>query len=391
MEFIERKNQTIYEVAKKALWSYFLPIFYLLRLVNQESRLEKNNRNEIEPAYKKLEIQYHKKITALLVVSKAVCLNQGNYLQFSFLTAEKHRDLKDFFRADSTNYGKLAELKQKLSDYVNKGFYENAYENFKLLHAYFLSRSNVAPRICIKGNFRTGNQDEIVTVFRDSMSTYSFNSEIKQNTGFDQIYKNGVYFIENDIPNAVVNNGYKNPRIDYEKTKKYLIEGGEKAFKWRDCWTSSDDIPDSAHYKSTLIIPMTLWNNKLSKEFKNLINMENVERTIFGFLCFDHVDVNYFNEDDDVLIGYIFADIISMYIFTRIVYMESSKTFDDVEKHLDNQNISIETRKLLDYIKSIPESIDLENLLKDKITTTKNNGIYTMDNNLFNFIQPDSA
>jgi len=65
---------------------------------------------------------------------------------------------------------------------------------------------------------------------------------------------------------------------------------------------------------------MTLWNNDLSEEFKELVNLENVDRTIFDFLCFDHVDVNYFDEEGDVALGYVFADIVSMYIFARLIY-----------------------------------------------------------------------
>lgn len=101
---------------------------------------------------------------------------------------------------------------------------------------------------------------------------------------------------------------------------------------------------DKLFYKSTLIVPMTLWNNDLSEEFKELVNLDNVDRTIFGFLCFDHVDADYFDEENDVALGYVFADILSMYIFARLIYMESSKTFSDRRRLVQIRKIAGNTR-----------------------------------------------
>jgi len=63
-------------------------------------------------------------------------------------------------------------------------------------------------------------------------------------------------------------------------------------------------------------------------------------RTIFGYLCFDHVEENYFNDDIDIDVGYIFADIISLYMVTRSIYTELSTTYskvmhDSLHKHIN--------------------------------------------------------
>ena len=87
-------------------------------------------------------------------------------------------------------------------------------------------------------------------------------------------------------------------------------------------------------YKSTLIIPLTLWNNKLAKLFVEKFNMKDVERTIFGYLCFDHIETYYFYEDFDVNAGYIFADLLSLYLLTYIIYIEQSTTYKKIQNHL---------------------------------------------------------
>ena len=79
---------------------------------------------------------------------------------------------------------------------------------------------------------------------------------------------------------------------------------------------------------------MTLWNNSLSDSFKDLINISNIERSIFGFLCLDHPESGYFQEEKDVNVGYIIADLLSLYLINRLNYTDNSKTFLSVKNHL---------------------------------------------------------
>ncbi len=140
-----------------------------------------------------------------------------------------------------------------------------------------------------------------------------------------------------------------------------------------------------------MIIPMTLWNSDLSEDFKKRINIKNVDRVIFGFLCMDHVDTNFFDEETDVPVGYYFADILSMYLLTRLIYTEISETFRNIENYLDKsifeetlEKIDIEWKKL----SSLPK--EANSILK-QISETDNNQLYSIDNSLAQYVSRLSA
>ena len=71
---------------------------------------------------------------------------------------------------------------------------------------------------------------------------------------------------------------------------------------------------------------MTLWNIELEEIFRNKIQATDIGRAIFGYLCFDHVDVGFF-KDEDIELGYIFADILSLYFIARATYTDFSDTY----------------------------------------------------------------
>ena len=130
----------------------------------------------------------------------------------------------------------------------------------------------------------------------------------------------------------------------------YLSQGNTQLDEnWVKCWRGNkDELKTTATedhqncYKSTLIIPLTLWGNKLGPRFKNKIRMKDIGRTIFGYLCLDHISTDYFNSVLDVDSGYVYADILSLYLLIRIVYIDQSETFSDVRKLLLKNNITIE-------------------------------------------------
>ena len=364
-------------MAKEALEDYFQPIKYLFSIFNRSLSLEEEK--------KALQLRQNNSLSVLRVIQRAVCLNQGEYLQYTFITAEKHRKLKDAFRKDKSDLKSISFLTKELMDYINGKFYENTRENFKLLHAYYQGRKGPNPRICIKGSFKMNDKSSVVSVFRDRMVDYDSDSEIEKNHGFYSIYKNGMYFLENDIPNATAKGRYFNPRLNKECVRNYLgYDKGEKIKKWSRCWAGEGKDP-SSYYKSTLIVPMTLWNNKVTDEFKDLVNMDKVDRTIFGFLCFDHADENYFDEENDVSVGYVFADIMSMYVFTRLVYMEISKTFSSVESWLGENSIDLNLEPLAALWKNIPSKLDVRDILNPKLRKTTNNDLISIDDDLLNF------
>src|SRR5260370_18109716 len=77
---------------------------------------------------------------------------------------------------------------------------------------------------------------------------------------------------------------------------------------------------------------------------------EKIDRYIFGYLCLDHREIGYFDEEHDVSFGYIFADLLSVYAFTRMVYTDVSRTFSDVQKFLQESNIHWKVEKLMEHL-----------------------------------------
>ena len=91
---------------------------------------------------------------------------------------------------------------------------------------------------------------------------------------------------------------------------------------WKKCWIDSNNqfCQDNSFYRSTLVVPITLVNNKgISREFLRHIELplpteqDDKRRAIYGFLCFDSIYPGFFDEAD-VHVGYFFADIFSFYL-----------------------------------------------------------------------------
>ena len=151
----------------------------------------------------------------------------------------------------------------------------------------------------------------------------------------------GEHYFENDIPEAVKLRGYVNPRLGPRQAAEYKIAGRFSAKRylstdpdraWIGCWDIGGPAPSNPRtcYKSTLIIPMTLVNNPLSEEFLQdtpIGQDTKSDRSIYGFLCLDHQSRDYFHETD-VNVGYIFADLLSMYRITSDALLTRSATYE---------------------------------------------------------------
>jgi hypothetical protein len=264
------------------------------------------------------------------------------------LAAQKHKRIRLEFDGVQ-NRDKLTALSADLINFLNYEFHRAALRNFSFMHDYFDSRDVVSPRICIKGYFHTQDRDTVITVFRDREVDYEPTTLLGTNTGFDYVHQRGKYYLCNDLYSAAIEGKYNNPRLDVKainKFKKMPFLTLRK--KWSGFWRDSlNDTSDASHYRSTLIIPMTFWNNSLDKEFLEALEiLPNKKRTIFGFLCIDHAKANYFKQEVDVSVGYYFADALSQYLFSRLVYTTISKTQEKLEKYLEGRPAIIDEAKL---------------------------------------------
>lgn len=245
--------------------------------------------------------------------------------------------------------GRLTILHGDLSSYLDQEFRRISERNFSYLLKLLKYKcpKDKYPRACIKAI----HGDQIVTLARDRFSNaleeYFSASE---NTAFIKINETGKHYICKDIPAEIKQGTYKNARI-YESAVRRtysdpdLIQAfqirvlGKPDYKWQHCWKkihtpdASDDVPSAETcYKSTLVVPMTLMNSEdwLSHEFRMHFSIERErQKASFGFLCLDHQCKNFFNEKEDVDLGYIFADILSLYLIKRLTYTTYSRTFNE--------------------------------------------------------------
>ncbi|QWV93432.1 hypothetical protein KP004_20085 [Geomonas oryzisoli] len=350
-------------------------------------------------AYKELEDMvvapaqnnYEKRLHTL---KKVCCFNQGAIAQYFYIASEYHKDLKEYVNGENVQTFKVERLMDRLIDYLNHKFEEYTLKNFNLLEEYFEGRDNVSPRFCLKGNFkedRTG--DSVITVFRNKKVSYISDCAIQKNTGFYHIKTTGRHFLCNDIPKAAAEGKYHNPRLLNKKSIDFcasrdksiflkVIESKKKRLNWAECWEDYGKNTDtSSFYKSTLIVPLTLLNNVLDDDFT--LRMPNADRLIFGFLCMDHVKEDYF-EESDVSAGYVFADLMSIYLFTRRLFTEISKTYNDVDKKLSAHLVESQIKKMG---KVIANYTDIYETKSQRADASSYNHLYDLDECLLHYIK----
>ena len=261
------------------------------------------------------------------ILKEIVCYNQGKiaeymYMQQSYSTKLSNEFSELFQNAKKENVDNLENI---LKEYKTKSinFLETCInKNLEYIQQSFLKRHTDNPRGCVK---LLSPELKLIDAYRNQKTKpYKYT----ENTGFYQIIDNKEkYYLNNNIPEAVKNARYKNHRIDTKAAKNYTTTISNKFSKirkksyvdqeWINCWNSYEQKHQPQNnecYKSTLIIPMTLINNELSSDFKMdfFQKQETKDKTILGFVCLDHLEIDYFNIND-ANIGFIIADLLSIY------------------------------------------------------------------------------
>lgn len=210
------------------------------------------------------------------------------------------------------------------------------------------------PRVCIK----TVNNEKIQDFYRDEGVSKNKVDHISSNTAFDHIYKKKCnVFMENNLPQLVKDGDYQNPRLDIDGIRNHYDLSTAKDCKpgtsdqyWRKYWdktlSQEDPNPDPRdYYKSTLVVPMTLkaagdrglfpeTQERLLGKDKNPNRPTLNEKLLIGFVCFDHMDVGYFDENDQY-VGWIFADAISQAFVADYILSDNSETYRDALEFLN--------------------------------------------------------
>ncbi|MCT7610378.1 hypothetical protein N5U14_05930 [Aliarcobacter butzleri] len=278
----------------------------------------------------------------LKLLQKFNCYNQKNIIKFEYVLSQKHKKLKDYFNNNKNDEDYLSKLKEMHDEFFFESFYmmQGIFEeNYILIDEIFQSMNNSAsaPRMSIKSI----SQDVVVEIYKSHSKDFNFRViKISDNTAFDNILNdNKKYFFSNDLEKLFLEKKYKNPRLNIELMEKLK----SKEITWEECWVKYKLQDKSSNsYKSTVVIPMAIRSEDKDKEhpefyenfFKNVNHSKN-SRTIWGFLCFDHKNRKYFiNEEDIVSLGYIFADILSLYLMFFYNFFTSSKTIELIDKTL---------------------------------------------------------
>lgn len=271
-----------------------------------------------------------------------ICFNQKHTIKYEYIISQNHKELKDYYYSQRYDEKKLKEkyesfLLESYGDLLdiinsNKVYIENIFKS--------LGKEEV-PRI----NIKTIHHDSVLNIYSSTNLSNFYLTKIKDNSGFNDImFNNKISYLENNIPEKFKESRYKNPRL-MESEKNNYIEGLQE---WKDCWKTLNNTNDSKveYYSSTLILPMSIRNDSKDTENKKFYNhffkdvhQHKNSRTIWGFLCFDSNQINYFknkNNDDFTEVGYILADMLSLYLMYFHNHISGSKTIQDIQDTIEN-------------------------------------------------------
>ncbi len=265
-------------------------------------------------------------------IREFICLNQKELIQYEYLVSERHKDLRKYVEdQNNIELDKLNNLLQNLID--------TAYGNLmNILYANVDDINNMLKSIGLEEELnitiKTLENGAVLDFFRSHANANLSTTQIESNTGFSEIMKDPkcMHFIRHDLENDFINGEYNNPRLDASLREKFK----EGNISWEDCWTSVEGSEEKFHYRSTLIIPMSIRVNEnddeqFIKKFSQNITHTDGVRTVWGFLCFDSTEKNVFKEMEYELkhIGYIVADILSLYLMFFYNHIAGSATFND--------------------------------------------------------------
>jgi hypothetical protein len=321
------------------------------------------------------------------------CYNQGRILEFNALSGALHKGLRKSvsrifsqireytdpsFLSDCTyeeirakaktldipkHYGsqvdEMVEKGLSLSQYISKTMQDICQINFKYLQHYFKLRgSKFAPRISLKGFFPTpgdNNQQRLVTTLYGTSATQRPPSAFDESSTFRTVFETGKFKLVNDLPRETLEGTYNSSRFDPERLANYRRDPVKYSFE--QCFRDHNSAPETKFYRSSLVVPISLkLNEGLSTDFKE-IWQRNFEREsnsdgskglegrlIFGFLCIDHVEANFFQhvhiDPTEINIVYYFADILSHYLFQRASLTVGSEQFHFARAILGKENES---------------------------------------------------
>lgn len=280
-----------------------------------------------------------------------VCELQGNYAQFAVVAHNLHKTLREeWSTAPNTQLHAINESRKRLYLHLINNARKACTTVEKFGKEHFANRSKFKPRFCVK--LPCEPDCEILDDLYRCSGAYNHRVKASENTAFNFIRRTGKSFVSNDLVAEVFGTmDYVNPRLDTHQVKAHYpkLAAGKRRFhsyykrdvadaQWQSLWkepTGGPSLDYRSCYKSTLVVPMTLINAQLADEFKEFVlggdDSTRYSKLTFGFLCWDHINANYF-QDHDEHFGYIAADLLSLFMITAFGLTTRSNTCDEINK-----------------------------------------------------------
>lgn len=283
---------------------------------------------------------------------KSVCRFQLEYTNYHFMASQLHKEFKKKFTEnpkDSTaEYDKLVAL-------VETGFKKLCGDVAASIQNYFQEThvSNIAPRVGI--HFVTKESEIIDIILLPTPVGYeSAPKQMEDYTVFLEVINTGKPYLDNNIPKTVRNDkAYKHRGLNVERVRtEYHPRWRDKKLlsRWRNSkkslaatdadWkamASGNTDHSGTLYKSHLIIPITFRRHAekaaLAERMVEILQLNEEGRSILGFVFVDHSETYYFEDkpestydNSDVNSMYLYADLLSLVLVSRLMYGECSKT-----------------------------------------------------------------
>lgn len=324
----------------------------------------------------------------LLFIKDLICAHQGRLIEYNALGKERRDQLRKAVEAfqegeklnnaGNSDGALLVEVEERLLEldgYLFSRLDKICYLCFQQLNDFYkqILRRNTYPRMSVKiiGPTPGSVGDNFVMTLAHSKRHEGIRSSrtLKENnTAFLRTGLSGEAFICNNIPQACEDDEYPyiNPRLDMDSVQKYLSPSitsrakrlwwrltGQSDKDWATCWKPYNEgapVKPSDCYKSTLVAPMTLrGQNDLDDEFwkcyaKHIISswssqgapssygLEDAKKTIIGYFCLDAPSPDFFDEEIDEWLGWLIADIISLYWHSAFCYTSASIVYKQAKK-----------------------------------------------------------
>lgn len=292
----------------------------------------------------------------LQLVRRLTCYNQGKVADYSFLANESHKELRRCYQhiqesqvpIQDSDYERLEEAYRNASNGLMRKFKAYASINFEYMDEFYKYKNfnSKKPRFCVKSAAPNGAAFEILTLAGSVPPTRERPAYLaSQSTGFSDVIRTGTYCLCNNIPKKVKGREYKNSRIiERDVFKFYKLPGwfqnlqyrftDKPDMSWQRCWRREvetlENVDSSSYYKSTLIVPLSLIAKEgdLSESFLKNFNIQK-DKILLGFLCIDHENIDFFNDEEDVDFAYIIADQLSLYLVQYWICTNYSSIFQN--------------------------------------------------------------